>query len=233
MSLINDALKKAHKDTKGQEVIRPKQSASQSKTNTGKKTETRSSGWMGIVTLVVAIGCVGFIVAALVPNADLSSLIASFKGETRPSQTTSKPAIAPLPAEDTQAVIAEQQTSQPVITASPANPVESPTPTEIPTTSIKPTTVASSVPTPTGAQPEASETETNSVPQNAEILKSIYELKIDAVIGRGKKARIMIDGQVYRTGVILDFTHQYKFIGEENGLLFFKDEKGAIYERYI
>jgi hypothetical protein len=69
--------------------------------------------------------------------------------------------------------------------------------------------------------------------QNPDILKAIYELKIEAVIGHGGSARIMVDGQVFRVGEVVDFVRKYKFLGEKGDKLFFSDPTGTIYEKHI
>ena len=231
MSLINEALKKAHKDAHRREGVNSGQSSTHAKSKTGRESNSGSPKWIGIVTLIVAVGCAGLILVAQFPNADIQSLIASLKGESQLPEAPAK-SIQDSKFTKKSPIVATEQTSPPSekITSLP-KPGSNPMKEKAPSPQTSATSTASKIFS--AAEMVTQKPDTATVAQDAAILKAVYELKIDAVIGHGKTARIMISGQVYRIGAMLDFTLRYKFAGEENGLLLFRDENGVIYERYI
>ena len=154
------------------------------------------------------------------------------------------PEVATTP-ETNPAVVApgQAETSAPVVSTS-APPAEasisSPTPAPVATPEPTAPAVAESTPTPTApAVPPAAEpmeaAPKPSTPQEVkdEIIYTLKQLEITAVMGEGSKARIISGGQIHRAGELIHLDLKIRFQGKKGKTLYFTDAAGEIYEKAL
>ena len=240
MSLINEALRKAQGDTSGKVVQAPVSEKKADQDSYERPRPSHSHRWMSVISLIVAISCLGLVLAAWFSKGDMQSLLAALRPAKQPiehtpvhskkavtSQTVKPTPAKPVPAVDEEHQVAQSQEASVAdvqISAKPSIPPAEETmspPTSDDTAAFtKPLTEPASI---TRNQPH----------QDPVIIESIYELKIAAVIGHGNNTRIMIEGQVYRVGEMIDYTLQYRLTGEKNDTLFFTDPNGIVYEKHL
>lgn len=245
MSLINDALRRAQSDV---DTGRMKP-VSVSLTGAPPRSNQKSS-FLKILTVVLILGIGGWAVALFI-------VLPTKNEESAPAAISSvPPSSEPLQPEVNipvvEAVVEMDKIQTEVAVKTPANPET----TEPEETVVPP---VSSVEEPATslaleAQPVASPSEGAPAPPvavkkptpeplaqvaepvaqlslNDEIIFTLKQLDITAVMGEGKNARIMMDGQIHKAGELINLDLKIRFYGKKGSLLFFTDEKGQLYEK--
>ncbi len=68
---------------------------------------------------------------------------------------------------------------------------------------------------------------------NTANLKTVLMLEISAVMGSGKKCRIVVAGRIVRYGELIDYDKDIRFMGKKGSTLFFKDSAEQVYEKHL
>lgn len=113
----------------------------------------------------------------------------------------------------------------------------SPTVEDPPAPSVTQATTASATPSKALAG-EAAPVEAEAIPDTAaglrdEIVFTLKYLDVTAVMGDGKEARIMSEGQIHRAGELINLDLRIRFQGKKGSTLYFTDEKGEIYQKSL
>ncbi len=157
---------------------------------------------------------------------------------------TEEPEVSTTP-ETNPAVVASGQaetsasvvsTSVPPAAASLSSPapasVVTPEPTAPAVAESSPAQTAPTVP-PATEPIEAAPKPSTSQEVKDEIIYTLKQLEITAVMGEGNKARIMSGGQIHRAGELIHLDLKIRFQGKKGKTLYFTDPAGEIYEKAL
>lgn len=138
---------------------------------------------------------------------------------------------APAPAETSASVVSAPAQPAPTPISNPA-PAATPEPAAPVVAETTPAATAPAVP------PEAEAIEAAPKPATDqglrdEIIYTLKQLEITAVMGEGSKARIMSGGQIHRVGELINLDLKIRFQGKKAKTLFFTDAAGEIYEKAL
>lgn len=218
MSLINDALKKAQNGDN-------RQRAETMLGGNGHAGHREQSGpFRMILIIVLAIGFAGWGVALIFifMKKDASQEVAAVNtAEVVQATELEQYKEVPVVAETAKPVVEESIPAQPVV-SQPAVKTELPVVVEqVP----EPAKVETIAPTIQFNEPEEE-------PElNTDNIKIILMLDISAVMGDGKKCRIIVGGRVVRVGQLIDYEKDIRFMGKKDSILYFKDSTGQTYEK--
>jgi hypothetical protein len=230
MSLINDALKRAQSDVDRGRINPLAQSLIGARPRQKKK-----GSFLVILAIVLVVGFGGWAIALI--------LIPAKEKEFSPVVATAPvaPVVSQAPAVEAVAVSVEDPikdtvTSAPVeVVATPAPIVEvaetvvdTPTPLPVPAP-VAPTPSMATVSEPAPQIPPAEDASM----LKDEIIFTLKQLEITAVMGDGEGARIMTGGQVYRTGELINLDLKIRFMAKKGRMLVFSDKHDRVYEKNL
>ncbi|MDA9764265.1 hypothetical protein N9C83_02770 [Opitutales bacterium] len=158
-----------------------------------------------------------------------------------PVATESLQAPSATEAQTVEVAPALAEISTPVVSApaQPApTPISNPAPTATPEPAAPVVVEAAPAATAPAVPPEAQAVEAAPKPATAqgvkdEIIYTLKQLEITAVMGDGNKARIMSGGQIHRAGELINLDLKIRFQGKKAKTLFFTDAAGEVYEKAL
>ena len=225
MSLINDALRKAQGENPRKVVKNPGSQNNGNQIDDTPSKPPKSHQRITAISLILAVACLSLLV--WFSKGDIQSLLGVIDSTNQSAEPAS------VGSEETQTTTGKALSKPAPPVGKENKQVQS---QEISTTITTDSNEQSLAATVTESSESASDPELtirNHTRQDPVIIQSIYELNVGAVLGHGANTRIMIEGQVYRVGEMIDYTLQYRFTGEKDGTLFFTDPEGIIYEKHI
>lgn len=235
MSLINDALKRAQNDRNHQRA--------NTMLGGGPAPRRQENGpFRMILIIVLAVGFAGWGVALLImfTKKDPSTEVVA---EPTKVEVVAQ-SVEPKPVEVEPVETEENKTDEVE-----AELIEQPAPVEKKTLKADPV-VQQRQPDPVPVRAEPIEIVTEEVEKiptpaiqfnepvdepepNLDTIKAVLRLEISAVMGAGKKCRIIIAGRVVRVGELIDYDKDIRFMGKKGSTLYFKDSTNQIYEKRL
>ena len=130
---------------------------------------------------------------------------------------------------------AEPTTAEPVAEPSPAvAPTAEPTETVVAEAVVAETVEETAPPVPPAPEPvEPAPKPVTDQSTRDEIVYTLKQLEVTAVMGDGSKARIMSGGQIHRAGELIHLDLKIRFQGKKGKTLYFTDAAGEIYEKAL
>lgn len=245
MSLINDALKRAQTDVE-RGRINPL-----SNSITGVRPRAKKKGsFLVILTIILVVGLGGWALALLIlPDKDKEPSLVVDAAPAEPVLTQAPPAkaieVSPTNQVSIAAPVEEPATSEPEAPA-PAQVFAAPAPivetvetvvnTPAPVTAqIPAATLVEPAPSPAAVSESAPQTppEMDASALNDEIVFTLKQVEITAVMGDGMSSRIMMGGQVFKSGELINLDLKIRFMGKKGNLLLFSDAFNRVYEKNL
>ena len=257
MSLINDALKKAQTD-----VVRGGPPNPMAGSLAGAHVRPQKQNpFFKLAVLALFLGASVWAVSFFLGSSDEPTAVVEVAAAT-PAALEAAPEVevvasAPVAAPAVETPVANEESLQapavvetppaevvsaPVETAAPVaeslpEPVEAPVSLQAPVEEPAPeapaqVAVAETAPAVPPAAVEAPKPSTDQALRD-EIIYTLKQLEITAVMGDGSKARIMSGGQIHKAGELINLDLKIRFQGKKGKTLYFTDAADEIYEKAL
>ena len=240
MSLINDALKRAQT-----EVERGRINPVANSITGVRPREKKKGSFLVILTIILVVGLGGWAVTLIIlPSKDKELSLVADTAAVGPVLTQAPQVITVevSPADQVSVADPVEEPATPVaidpvqVVAAPAPIAETvvntpaPVPAQIPAvTPVEPAPSPATVPESAPQTPP----EIDASALNDEIVFTLKQLEITAVMGDGKSSRIMMGGQVFKSGELINLDLKIRFVGKKGKLLLFSDALNRVYEKNL